>query len=108
PVFFALARGQALTQKELAEQAAIEQPTMAATLKRMEAQGLVEKRPDPRDGRSALISLTPKALRLSEAVRNAGHMVNAEALAGLEPGEAERYRQLLLNVIGSLQAHLKS
>ncbi|WP_216073103.1 MarR family transcriptional regulator, partial [Acinetobacter nosocomialis] len=36
PVFFALGDGSALSQKALTEAAAIEQPTMAATLTRME------------------------------------------------------------------------
>ena len=34
PVMFALAGGAALSQKELAQRAAVEQPTMAATLNR--------------------------------------------------------------------------
>ena len=61
PVFFALAGGKALTQKELARLAAIEQPTMASTLARMERDGLIERRPDPDDGRSSLVSLSAKA-----------------------------------------------
>ena len=58
PVFFALAAGDALTQRDLTTAAQVEQPTMAATLARMERDGLIERRANPDDGRSALISLT--------------------------------------------------
>eukprot|EP01035_Chromulina_nebulosa_P012954 gene12954-17251_t len=41
PVFFALIDGVAQTQADLARDAAVEQPTMANTLQRMERDGLV-------------------------------------------------------------------
>jgi MarR family transcriptional regulator for hemolysin len=106
PVFFALANGRSLSQKELAQHASIEQPTMAATLNRMEVLGLIERRPDPQDRRSSLVSLTPKARELSSQVRKAGQSVNKQALAALTPDEAETYRQLLLKVIEGLQQDL--
>src|SRR5215217_2440702 len=62
PVLFALADGSALTQTELARRAAVEQPTMAATLKRMQRDAMIERTPDPGDKRSALVALTPLAL----------------------------------------------
>ncbi|MBN9060602.1 MAG: MarR family transcriptional regulator, partial [Rhizobiales bacterium] len=77
PVFFALGGGAALSQRALTEVAAIEQPTMAATLARMERDGLVEKRPDPDDRRSTLVSLTPAAMEKARAVREAIDGVNA-------------------------------
>ncbi len=89
PIFFALGDGQSLTQKRLAELAAIEQPTMAATLSRMERDGLIARRPDPEDGRRALVSLTPRALELAPAVRAAAAEVNAIAGAAVDGGEAE-------------------
>src|SRR5688500_17816857 len=61
PVIFALANGGALSQKELVGRAAVEQPTMAATLSRMERDGLVQKKADPQDRRSLLYSLKPQA-----------------------------------------------
>jgi DNA-binding MarR family transcriptional regulator len=102
PVFFALAHGAALSQKTLAEHAAVEPPTMANTLQRMERDGLVVRVPDPMDRRRALVSLTPHALDKLAAVRAAGHAVNAEAMASLDPGERELYRGLLRKVIAAL------
>jgi MarR family transcriptional regulator, transcriptional regulator for hemolysin len=103
PVFFALGGGAALTQKALAEVAAIEQPTMAATLLRMERDGLIERRADPHDGRSALIRLTPAALKKAPGVLQAVQVANAEALAGLKDEEQELFLKLLGGVIANLE-----
>jgi MarR family transcriptional regulator, transcriptional regulator for hemolysin len=102
PVIFALAHGQALSQRALTEAASIEQPTMAATLARMERDGLVMKRPDPNDRRSSLYSLTPVGMEMTEKVRAAGHAVNAAAMEGLSEAEREAYLALLGKVVTNL------
>ena len=102
PVFFALAGGEALSQTALANLAAVEQPTMAATLKRMERDGLIARSPDPADGRSALVSLTPLAREKLRGVQAAGHAVNEQAMAPLSPKEREQYLGLLRRVIAAL------
>jgi DNA-binding MarR family transcriptional regulator len=103
PVIFALARGEALSQRALTEAASIEQPTMAATLARMERDGLVAKRPDANDRRSQLYSLTPAGMELTEKVRAAGHAVNAAAMEGLSDDEREAYLALLGKVVANLE-----
>lgn len=107
PVFFALGDGGALSQKALALAAAIEQPTMAATLSRMERDGLVGRRPDPADGRSVLFSLTPAAMRKAQAVQRDITAVNADALRGLGEEDAEAFLAMLKTVIASLEASLR-
>lgn len=103
PVFFALADGTALTQKALAEMAAIEQPTMAATLKRMERDGLVARRPDPADGRSALMVLTPYALEMAADVKKAAAEVNQTALSVLTETERAAYLDMLARIVAALE-----
>jgi len=107
PVIFALAHGEALSQRALTEAASIEQPTMAATLARMERDGFVMKRPDPNDRRSSLYSLTPLGMELTEKVRTAGHAVNAAAMEGLSEAEREAYMALLGKVVANLATSLK-
>jgi DNA-binding MarR family transcriptional regulator len=102
PVVFALADGSALSQKELAHRAAVEQPTMAATLNRMERDSLIGRRPDPLDRRSTLISLTPPALAQVEAVEAVVQRINALALHGLSPKEQAEYLRLLKKVTAVL------
>ena len=102
PVMFALGGGQELSQKALAEAASIEQPTMAATLSRMERDGLVTRRQDPRDRRAALFSLTPPAREKADAVMAAARDVNARALGGLDADERALFLDMLARVVAAL------
>jgi DNA-binding MarR family transcriptional regulator len=103
PVFFALADGVAMTQKELAKRAAIEQPTMAATLARMERDGLIVRKADPADRRSSLVSLSPAAAKKTAAVRAAVNAVNSHALSRLSADERDAFLRMLGTVIGTLR-----
>lgn len=102
PVMFALGDGREMSQKALAEAAAIEQPTMAATLSRMERDGLVQRRPDPGDRRAMLFSLTPQAAEKADAVHAAAVGVNERALAGLAPQERDAFLGMLARVVAGL------
>jgi len=104
PVLFALGDGTAMTQKALAQRAAVEQPTMAATLKRMERDGLVQRRPDPSDRRSALVALTPLASGQLDRVQTVVEQNNAMAMANLQPAEQQALLTHLLQVIAALEA----
>ena len=104
PVFIALIDGQALPQKTLARLAAVEQPTMANTLARMQRDGLIIGTTDPADRRSTLISLTPLGQEHAEAALKAAGEVNALALGALGTDERETYLRLLKRVIATLEA----
>jgi len=106
PVFFALGDGGAMSQRALTEAAAIEQPTMAATLSRMERDGLIVRQRDPEDGRSMLISLTPAAMEKAKQVRAAVSAVNGAALDSMTKPEREQFLETLRGVIGRLDASL--
>jgi MarR family transcriptional regulator for hemolysin len=108
PVFFALGGGREMSQTALAGHAAVEQPTMAATLKRMERDGLIARRADPADGRSALVSLTPLAIEKMKHVQAAGRAVNETAMTGLTAEERELYLTLLNRVVANLESSEKS
>jgi MarR family transcriptional regulator for hemolysin len=56
PVLAALQDRQASTQRDLARFAKIEQPSMAQALARMERDGMIQRAPDPADGRSGRIT----------------------------------------------------
>ena len=104
PVLFALADGSRLTQKELARRAAVEQPTMAQTLNRMQRDAMIERTPDPGDKRSALIGLTPLALGKVATVEGVVSRINALALEHLTAEERGQYLGLLRQVIDVLEA----
>lgn len=104
PVFVALGDGAAMTQKDLAIQAMVEQPTMAATLARMERDGLVARLANPKDMRSALVSLTPAAKAKLKDLGRAVDSVTRLASRGLTKAEQAQYFTALDKVIASLQA----
>lgn len=106
PVFFALGEGAWLSQKALTKSAGIEQPTMAATLLRMERDGLIERRADPEDRRSRLIGLTPDAMEKAVRVRQAVGAVNGLALETFTDAERAHYLALLEKIVSSLQDSL--
>ncbi len=101
PVLVALKGGGQLTQKELAETAGVEQPSMAQLLARMERDGLVRREPSPTDGRSSLVSLTPAAMRKLEPGRAVLKQMDDEACAIFEPAERELLARLLLRLVES-------
>lgn len=104
PIMFALAGGGSMTQKELTRRAAVEQPTMAATLKRMERDGMIVRRQDPQDRRSAMVALTPLALSQVKTVEHVVTSINALALAPLTSGESRQFLDLLARIIAVLDA----
>ena len=103
PVLVALSTGNALSQKELAQLARIEQPSMAQLLSRMERDGLVTRAPDPADGRASLISLTARAKAKLPLARAALEDTNDQALDGFGDKEVETLRKLLSRFLANLE-----
>jgi MarR family transcriptional regulator for hemolysin len=103
PVLVALSTGDALSQKELARLARIEQPSMAQLLARMERDGLITRTPDPVDGRVSLISLTGPAKAKLPLARVALEGTNDQALAGFGGPEVEVLRSLLTRFLANLE-----
>ena len=103
PLFFALAANAPMSQKSLCQIIGIEQPTMAATLARMERDGLVARKPDPQDGRSSFYFLTAKASKHAMAIERVVQDINGVALDGI----SEADRQIVLRVLNSAVKSMK-
>ncbi len=56
-----------LTPSALVQQTLVTSGTMTNRVSRLEYRGLVERTPDPRDGRGVLVSLTPRGLEVVDA-----------------------------------------
>src|SRR5690349_8134327 len=74
-----------LTPTELAARERVQRPTVTRVACRLEEQGLVTRAPDPADGRSALISVTPAGRAVLEEIRTAKAAFLHERLAALSP-----------------------
>jgi DNA-binding MarR family transcriptional regulator len=83
-----LDRGGPATSAALARLEQISPQSMGATLSALEARGLIGRRPDPQDGRSAVMSLTGAGLQTLRDRRNARAQQLTRALsAGFTPEE---------------------
>jgi DNA-binding MarR family transcriptional regulator len=83
-----LDRGGPTTPGELAKLEQISPQSMGATLAALEARGLVERRPDPRDGRRVVLSATEagRAVLLDRRNERTGQLAQALS-AGFTPAE---------------------
>jgi DNA-binding MarR family transcriptional regulator len=104
PVLTMLRTGEKLSQKELTARARIEQSSMAQLLARLERDGMIERIPDPNDGRSTLISLSAKAMALLPQIDLAVNASNDEATAGMSEAEIDLLIDLLQRLISNLES----
>jgi DNA-binding MarR family transcriptional regulator len=102
PVLAALKGTRALPQAELARIAQVEQPSMAQLLNRMERDGLVERKRDPNDARSRLISLTDTASRRMHKGKAILDATRDKALADFSAADVETLHALLLRIAANL------
>jgi len=85
-------------QRQLADRLCIEGPTMTRHLDRLEADGLVERRPDAADRRGTRIHPTPEGLRRLQAMRDVMVRSEQDLLAGLSEPEMDEFQALLTRV----------
>jgi DNA-binding MarR family transcriptional regulator len=105
PVLLALWEREERTQGELSRLVQVEQPTMANTLARMERDGLIQRKPDPRDRRRTVIRLTTRGRDLESPAVAAARSINARAVQGLTPREQDELRRMLGIVAANLGLH---
>lgn len=95
PILLELWSEEGLTQKQLLERVDVEQATMANTLARMERDGLIERKPHPKDKRAQLVYLTDKAREMKDEALSAA----AEADQSLFQGFRRFEKELMLEYI---------
>lgn len=89
-----LDRGGPATASALARIEQISPQSMGATLSGLEARGFIERRPDPRDGRRIVLSLSDAGLRALRDKRNAKTERLAQVLAsGFTDTELKQLRE---------------
>ena len=97
-----IGRFPGLPSGRLAELLDVHPGTLTGIVKRLERQGLVRRRSDPRDGRRALLGLTDKG---HASVSEAEGRVEAEVrrtLEGIAPEKLEAAREVLESLAAAL------
>jgi MarR family transcriptional regulator, transcriptional regulator for hemolysin len=93
---------EGINQSGLAELLEIEPITLGRIVDKLQALGLVERRPDPSDRRVWLLHLTPAAHPKLTLLHRLGVVTRGEALAGLPDTDIEH----LLKTLQALKANL--
>ncbi len=97
-VLVAITTEPAVSQLALARRLGIDKTPMTYVIDALEGDGLVERRPDPRDRRVRRVVATPQGEALLAATRTALREVEAALLRDLSPPEQTQLRQLLARV----------
>jgi DNA-binding MarR family transcriptional regulator len=101
-VIIHLARNEGINQVSLAQLMELEPITLVRLLDRLQAAGLIERRPDPHDRRARRLYLAPAAHPLLSRIKVLGNEVQAEALDGVAVADQEAFVQLLLTIKSNL------
>ena len=92
-----------LSPTELYNSLLITSGAVTNRLERLTAAGLVRRVPDPEDGRSLLVALTPKGLRLIDRLIELHYAREAELLEPLGARDREQLVRLLRNLLLALE-----
>lgn len=102
PVLRCLRDVRVSTQMELARMVGVEQPSMAATLRRMEKNGLIARVADEQDARRQLVSLTDHGKNMLALMTDAARQVYREACQGLSEDEIGEFLRIGLRMTENL------
>jgi MarR family transcriptional regulator for hemolysin len=100
----ALWQDDGLTPGEIAGRTFLTTPTVVNTATRMEAAGLLERRPDPADRRLVRLYLTPKGRAAERPIMEARRQLADRALGGLSDTEREQLGAVLEKIIDRMTA----
>ena len=88
-VLASINRSGPITPSELADLERVKRPTMTRTLGCLEREGLVERTPDPADGRSSLVAVNDAGRERLARLRRRKSAYLARRLRKLDPEEVE-------------------
>jgi len=97
-----LEKNEGVSQARLAELAEVDAMTMVRILDRMEAEGLLERRPDPADRRARCLYLTAKARPILSEIWRLSDEIRAEMFAGVSKTERDQFMDVLERVYDNI------
>ncbi|HEU4319237.1 MAG TPA: MarR family transcriptional regulator [Acidimicrobiia bacterium] len=91
-----------LTPSQLAEDLLLTSGGMTVRLNRLQAAGLIERQPNPRDGRGVLVRLTPAGEDLARDAIVTLLQAQSAMVEALEPSDRSRLAKLLRSLLTEL------
>jgi DNA-binding MarR family transcriptional regulator len=99
-----LERNEGVSQARLAELTDVDPMTMVRIVDRMEADGLLERRPDPADRRARCLYLTAKAKPILSEIWRLGDEIRTEIFAGISKAERDVFMRVLEHIHDALRS----
>ncbi len=96
-----LGQEDGLSQQTLADRFHRSKVAAFQLISKLEAQGLVERRDDPLDGRSRLVYLTDEGRRVEEALIALAKKNMAEALEGIDEADLDTAKKVVRQIINN-------
>ncbi len=97
-MLIAVSESDAPSQLTLATQLTIDKTQMTTLLDRLQAEGLVERRPDPADRRARLIGITTRGRRRLEQARSLLATVEDQLLSPLPADQRTAFRRMMSQI----------
>ncbi len=94
-VLGSIARAGSITMSELTELLMIDKGQMSRTVRELDERGLIERSPDPADGRSMLLSLSEHGAERIAVVHNRRRDILRTVLHGWSVSDIDRFAQML-------------
>ncbi|HET6744135.1 MAG TPA: MarR family transcriptional regulator [Kribbella sp.] len=95
---------EGIAVRELALRAGVRKQTMAQSVDQLEQAGYLERRPNPRDGRSRLVVLTERGKAAQPLAAGAGDVIEDRWAQLTSPEEFETLRDLLHRLLSRISA----
>ena len=102
-ILYVLWQKDEISISSLATQTSLANTTLTAMLDRMEATGLIIRKPDPKDRRNRLIALTEKAKSLQEDYTKISEQMNEMYYIGFSEEEIMQFESYLLRILTNLE-----
>ncbi|WP_020075626.1 MarR family winged helix-turn-helix transcriptional regulator [Cryocola sp. 340MFSha3.1] len=99
-ILSALDKTTGLTQIELGRVLGLDKTTLTSQLDRLERNGLIERRPDPRDRRARIPVITEEGEALRSAAARSADEAERHALRDFDDDDIVRLRRILFAIVG--------
>jgi DNA-binding MarR family transcriptional regulator len=87
-----------VTSRSLGDRTVLDSATLTGVLDRLEALGLIERRPNPADRRAILILLTDQGRGIAAEIAKIMQTANQELFTTFSPEEEKQLREALIRI----------